>query len=210
MIGVDTVTPLRNQNSEYIYFRTDHHWTALGAYYAYAAVCEELGMEPADINDFTVSDRGEFKGTHTSKVARPQKLKADTLYAYLPPQEIQAYVEYKQGPKKVPLIKDIADDKIFSKYLTFLGGDFELMRLENPEIQDGSTCLILKDSYGNAFAPFVTQNYQTVYVMDYRSFHRSNLSKFVEKYDVDDIWFIPYMIATQSLDGRNMFERLCK
>ena len=210
VIGVDTVTPLRNHNSEYIYFRTDHHWTALGAYYAYAAVCEELGMEPADINDFTVSDRGEFKGTHTSKVARPQKLKADTLYAYLPPQEIQAYVEYKQGPKKVPLIKDIADDKIFSKYLTFLGGAFELLRLENPEIQDGSTCLILKDSYGNAFAPFVTQNYQTVYVMDYRSFHRSNLSKFVEKYEVDDIWLIPYMIATQSLDGRNMFERLCK
>ena len=209
VIGVDTVSALRAHNSEYIYFRTDHHWTALGAYYAYAAVCEALGMEAADLDDFTETDRGEFKGTHTSKVARPQKLKPDTLIAYIPPQEIMAYVEYKQGPRETPLIKTIADDKIFSKYLTFLGGDFELMRLENPEIQDGSTCLILKDSYGNAFAPFVTQNYQTVYVMDYRSFHRSNLSKFVEKYEVDDIWFIPYMIATQSLDGRNMLERLC-
>ncbi len=210
VITVDTVSALQAHNDEYIYFRTDHHWTALGAYYSYAAICEALGMEPADLNDFTVSDRGEFKGTHTSKVARPQKLKSDTLIAYIPPQDIQAYVEYKSGPRETPLIKTISDEKIFSKYLTFLGGDFELMRLENPEIQDDSTCLIVKDSYGNAFAPFVTQNYHTVYVMDYRSYHRGSLSAFVEKYGVDDIWFIPYMVATQSMDGNNMFERLCK
>lgn len=196
VIAVDTVSALQAHNSEYIYFRTDHHWTALGAYYAYAAICEELGMEPAELSDFTLSDRGDFKGTHSSKVARPQKLKIDNLIAYVPPQEIAASVVYEWGSKEVPLLKDIPDEKIFSKYLTFLGSDYELMALVNEEIQDDSTCLVVKDSYGNAFAPFVTQNYHTVYVMDYRSFHRGSLSKFVEEYNVDDVWFIPYMIAT--------------
>ena len=210
VIPVDTVSALQAHNSEYIYFRTDHHWTALGAYYAYAAVCETLGMEPAALDTFTESDRGEFKGTHTSKVARPQKLKSDTLIAYIPPQDIQAHAMYKSGPREIDMIKQIADDKLFSKYLTFLGGDYDLVRLVNEEIEDDSTCLIIKDSYGNAFAPFVTQNYHTVYVMDYRTYRRESLSEFVDKYEVDDVWFMPYMIATQSLDGRNMFERICK
>ena len=167
-------------------------------------------MTPADIEEFTPSDRGEFKGTHTSKVARPQKLKSDTLIAYIPSQDIQAHAMYKSGPREIDMIKQIADDKLFSKYLTFLGGDYDLIRLVNEEITDDSTCLIIKDSYGNAFAPFVTQNYHTVYVMDYRTYRRESLSEFVDKYQVDDVWFMPYMIATQSLDGRNMFERICK
>ena len=59
------------------------------------------------------------------------------------------------------------------------------------------------------FAPYFTQNYHTVYVMDYRKYTTCNVRKFAEKYDVDDVIFSPYMIATQSHGGNDLFEWLC-
>ena len=210
VIPVDTVSALLAHNDEYVYFRTDHHWTALGAYYSYEACCKALGLEPRPLEDFEEWDKGEFVGTHAAKVKYPNKLKHDTLIAYKPPQEIKALIHYETNTQEGKLLRDISDSKIYSKYLTFLGSDYRLMELTNEEITDDSTCLIIKDSYGNAFAPFVTQNYHTVYVMDYRKYGTMGISKFCEKYGVDDVWFIPYMIATQSHDGNNLFANLCK
>lgn len=209
VITVDTVSALLEHNDEYLFFRTDHHWTALGAYYAYEAVCEALGMEARPLDDFEAWDKGRFIGSHYGKVMYPLKLEADYLTAYIPPQEIQAYIHYDHGWEEGELLRDIPDEKIHSKYLTFLGSDYKLMKLVNEEITDDSTCLIVKDSYGNCFAPFVTQNYHTVYVMDYRK-NTMPLTQFCEKYEVDDVWFSPYLIATQSHDGNDMFARLCR
>ena len=210
VITVDTVSALLAHNDEYVYFRTDHHWTALGAYYSYEAVCNTLGIEPAPLSDFTEWDKGDFIGSHSGKVQYPKKLKTDTLIAYIPPQEIKTYIHYDHGVVEGKLLRDVSDAKIHSKYLTFLGTDYALMELVNEEIQDDSTCLIIKDSYGNCFAPFVTQNYHTVYVMDYRKYTRMGITKFCEKFGVDDVWFTPYMIATHSHDGNNLFSYLCK
>jgi len=210
VIGVDTVSALLAHNDEYVYFRTDHHWTALGAYYSYEACCKALGMEPVPLEDFEEWDKGEFIGSHYGKVKYPNKLKTDTLIAYKPPMEVKALIHYENNTQEGKLLRDISDAKVYSKYLTFLGSDYRLMELTNESIQDDSTCLIIKDSYGNAFAPFVTQNYHTVYVMDYRKYGTMSISKFCDKYDVDDVWFVPYMIATQSHDGNNLFGWLCK
>jgi len=210
VIPVDTVAALLEHNDEYLYFHTDHHWTALGAYYSYAACCETLGMEASPLEDWEEWDKGRFIGSHYGKVRYPLKLQDDTLIAYIPPQEIQTYIKYDHGWEEGKLLRNVSDKKIHSKYLTFLGSDYKLMKLVNEEIEDDSTCLIVKDSYGNCFAPFVTQNYHTVYVMDYRKYADMGLAKFCEKYEVDDVWFIPYMIATQSHDGNNIFARLCK
>lgn len=167
-------------------------------------------MEPAPLSDFTEWDKGDFIGSHSGKVQYPKKLKTDTLIAYIPPQEIKTYIHYDHGVEEGKLLRNVSDAKIHSKYLTFLGTDYALMELVNEEIEDDSTCLIIKDSYGNCFAPFVTQNYHKVYVMDYRKYGRMGITKFCDKYGVDDVWFTPYMIATQSHDGNNLFSYLCK
>ena len=210
VIGVDTVSALLEHNDEYVYFRTDHHWTALGAYYAYEATCKAIGKEPVPLADFEEWDKGEFIGSHYGKVKYPQKLKTDTLIAYKPPMEVKALIHYESNTQEGKLLRNISDAKVYSKYLTFLGSDYRLMELTNESIPDDSTCLIVKDSYGNALAPFVTQNYHTVYVMDYRKYGTMSISKFCEKHDVDDVWFAPYLIATQSHDGNNLFSWLCK
>lgn len=210
VVTVDTYSALVSHNDEYLYFRTDHHWTARGAYYAYAAICEALGKEPAALEDFEEWDQGEFLGSLYSKAPRKNKLKQDNLYAYVPQGDISTYILYEGNPNPVEteLIHDKTTGDKFNKYLAFLGTDYALMKIVNESITDDSTCLIIKDSFGNCFAPFMTQNYHTVYVMDYRKYHTLRIQQFVEEYDVDDVMFIPYLIATQSQDGAKHFERL--
>ena len=100
--------------------------------------------------------------------------------------------------------------RVYEKYLTFLGGDYTLQKIVNESLPEGSTCLIIKDSFGNCFAPFMTQNYHTVYVMDYRTYFTLTITEFVEQYDVDTVIVMPYLMATQSHAGVSIFERLCK
>ena len=210
VVTVDTVSALLEHNDEYLFFRTDHHWTALGAYYAYVAVCEALDMEAADLDDFEVLDQGAFQGSHYSKVKYSSKLREDTCIAYVPPGDITTLIHHDWGTEEGQLIHDKTKSKKRNKYLGFLGTDYALMELINDSLpEDAGTCLIVKDSYGNCFAPYFTQNYHTVYVMDYRKYTECNVRKFVEKYDVDDVFFSPYMIATQSHGGNDMFEWLC-
>lgn len=209
VVTVDTYSALVAHNSEYLYFRTDHHWTARGAYYSYAAICEALGMEAAPLESFEEWDQGEFLGSLYTKAPYKNKLKKDTVYAYIPQGDIRTYVLYDGYTDETELILDKTNDDIFNKYLAFLGYDYRLMQIVNDSIPDAGTCLVIKDSFGNCFAPFLTQNYHTVYVMDYRRYDQMSLQKFVSEYDVDDVIFIPYLIATQSVDGAKHFERLC-
>ena len=88
VVKVDTFSNIVRHNNEYIYFRTDHHWTALGAYYAYEALCLAAGMEPAPLDSFEAWDQGEFQGSLYGKVSRPNKLRKDNLTAYIPAGEI--------------------------------------------------------------------------------------------------------------------------
>ena len=75
----------------------------------------------------------------------------------------------------------------------------------NESIPDGPNCLVIKDSFGNCYVPFLTQNYHHVYAIDYRKYWRYPMSSFVDKYDIDDVIVAPYLIATQAMDGNDMF-----
>lgn len=210
VVTVDTYSALVAHNSEYIYFRTDHHWTALGAYYSYEAICEALGLSPAPLSAFEEVDNGEFRGSLCEKARYSYKLRSDTLYSYVPAGDIHLYNIYGSEKYEHDLLMDISDRSIYETYLTFLGGDFALQEIVNNSLPEGSVCLIIKDSYGNCFAPFMTQNFHTVYVMDYRSNYHLPVQEFIEEHAVDTVILIPYLMATQSLDAARMFESLCK
>ena len=211
VVTIDTFSALSAHNDEYIYFRTDHHWTALGAYYVYEELCKALDMEPASLDSFEVLDQGQFRGTLYGKARWPHKLKEDNLVAYIPQGDITMLIHYTFGqPTEMPLIQDRTNGEIYGKYMTFLCGDHPLTEITNDSIPDAPNCVIIKDSFGNCFAPFLTQNYHKVYVLDYRHYHYMGLMEFVETYDISDIIFLPYMMATQSPDGAWYFEDLCK
>lgn len=211
VVAVDTVSKLRQHNEEYIYFRTDHHWTALGAYYCYEAICEALGYAPAPLDSFEPWEQGEFKGSLYGKAPRPNKLKIDTVTAYIPQGDIKMMVyENTGGGRELPLLQDTTKRNINAKYLTFMWNDNPLSVVTNASIPDAPKCIVVKDSYGNCFVPFLTQTYSEVYAIDYRKYNRYSIYQLIEKYDIDDVIFLPYMTATQSGMGNDFFEGLCK
>ena len=195
---METVDLLRQHNSEYIFFRTDHHWTALGAYYVYEAICEQLDLEVAQLDSFELWDQGTFRGSLYYKAPKTKALKDDVVYAYNPPGDLNTRI-YRDGPNgfEWTVLTDMSKSNVNSKYMTFLSGDPPLVRIINNDLPDAGNVLIIKDSFGNCMAPFFTQNYHTVYVVDYR-YYSKNLSTLISSFEIDDVIFLPNLSAIQT------------
>ncbi len=208
---VDVLSNLRRHNDEYIYFRTDHHWTALGAYYAYESICETLGLTPAALSDFEEWDQGEFLGTFYWSCNQSSRLDADTVYAYDPPGDLETMItEADNYSFPWTVLTDVSHASSSAKYMVFLAGDHPLTTIVNNDIQDDSSCVVVKGSFGNPLVPYLTQNYHTVYAIDYRSYFHMNLSQFVEYYGVDQVIFLTTAGMVQSDGANNLLAGLCK
>jgi len=208
VIKVDTVSRLVEHNNEYIYFRTDHHWTALGAYYAYTALCEAAGYEAPPLEDFELWNQGTFSGSLYGKVRWPRKLNIDTLDCYVPQGNITMYAHFHDlvVGTEWPMIADRTMQSENSRYSAFLASDCKLVHIVNEDIPDAPRCLVVKDSYGNCYVPYLSQNYSHVYAIDYRKFWDLGMEDFCKKYDIDDVIVMPYLIATQATDGNSFFK----
>ena len=195
---VDTVSLLRQHNDEYIYFRTDHHWTALGAYYVYEAICEQLDLEAAALEDFELWDQGRFIGSLYYKAPKTKALKEDTVYAYNPVGDMTTRI-YKQSGSSFEhtVLTDMSKSNANSKYMTFLAGDHPLVRIVNNDLPDAGNVLVIKDSFGNAMAPFFTMNYHKVYIVDYR-YYSESMSTLIKSFEIDDVIFLPNISEIQT------------
>ncbi len=195
---------LYNRRNEYLYFRTDHHWTGLGAYYAYESLMTTAGRMPAPLSSFIARQFDGFLGSfYTSSGKKPQLAATpDSVIAYEPPSGNICTVYKQNGTVKTdaPIIMDGNALGQGSKYLSFIGGDNPLTVLENPNIEGGN-CIVIKESFGNALVPLLTQNYRTVYVVDYRYFNIRDprrLSQLVADTGSADVIFINNISATRS------------
>ncbi len=210
IVKVDTVTPLIAHNSEYIYFRTDHHWTALGAYYFYEATMQALDLEYVDINDLEVWPQGDFKGSQVGRAAKPWALKVDYVDAYIPIGDIVNTVYSGNGSGRGsdwPILTDCTERELNAKYMVF-GTDYAMTHAENRSIPDAPNVLLVKDSFGNCVVPFMTQTFNNVYAIDYRKFRANTISLMIDQYDIDYIIVMPNITATQAQDGPTMVSRV--
>ena len=212
VLKVDVFSNLLAHNDEYLFFRTDHHWTALGGYYAYDALCKALGYTTEPLENFTEWDQGRFTGSLYGKVSHPTKLRADNLVAYVPKADILMTVyegNHYKGQEK-PVIADFTEMLPRSKYSAFLSGQSVLTVLENRDMEEGPSCIVVKDSFGNCYVPYLTAHYKTIYAVDYRIYREKTLEKLAEAHGVTDIIFAPYLIATQARDGNDFFKMICR
>lgn len=203
IVKVDTVAALQAHNDEYLFFRTDHHWTPLGAYYAYRALCESIGLTPVELTDMEEWNLGEFRGSLTGQVSRPNDLRSDELIAYRPKGEITRWSVDRNGWKtELPLFTYWEGMDIRSKYAVF-GADAAtpVVQVQNDGLEDGPTCVILKDSFANCFIPFLAQNFRTIYALDYRYFPGPSLMWQLEALDPDYIISMPYITAIEDSRG---------
>ena len=209
VVAVDTVNALIAHNDEYIYFRTDHHWTALGAYYSYRAICESVGLEPVDIDSLEPWDQGTFRGSLYGRVQQPNKLRADTVTAYIPKGDIRFETYNTDGyPSQRTILTDASNRTEYEKYLVF-GTDYPMTHAENRSLPDAPNCIVVKDSFGNCFVPFLTQSFHHVYAIDYRKYYNEPIDKLIEKYNIDCVIIMPYITAIQDSQGPEMFRRVC-
>ena len=208
IVKVDTVSALLAHNEEYLFFRTDHHWTALGAYYSYRATCEALGMTPVELSDMEEWNLGEFRGSLTGRVSRPNKLRSDELIAYRPAGELTRWVIQPNGWKyERPFFNYWEGMDILSKYAVF-GGDDPMVMVCNASLEDAPTCVILRDSFANCFVPFLTQNFGTIYTFDYRTYSGTPVIQQLEELKPDYIILMPYITAIEDLMGPEYFSRV--
>ena len=202
---VDAHTVLMAHRDEYIYFRTDHHWTATGAYYAYEAYCAAAGITPTPLSSYEKLSFGGFLGTLYSKTGRPAALEnhPDVVEAYVP-KGTNAMVTHQADGTTVDWysIVNKKTDQWYqaaaSKYNCFIAGDHPLIEIHNENIsagRKGTSVVLVKESFGNAFAPFLVDSYEYVYIIDYR-YYGGTLADFVTEKGVDDVIFLNNIVAT--------------
>lgn len=211
VVKVDAYQTLVDHNDEYIYFRTDHHWTALGAYYVYLDICKALEMEPAPLESFELWDQGTFEGSLYWSCYQSSALELDNVYAYNPPGNLRTWITGSDGGTfEWTVLTDMQYSDESSKYMTFIAGDNPLVEIVNYDMpEDGPVCVLVKDSFGNPLAPFLTQNYRTVYVVDFRKYFDMDLRSFAEVYDVDHIIFGHMLGMSQTEGASGLFNYLC-
>ena len=197
---------LMHRRNEYLYFRTDHHWNGIGAYYAYEAFCETKGIKPYTMAQREEVQFGDFLGTLYINSGKPDTLlPTDTVYAYKPYSKTASMVFYdsKGNEVKWSIISDVTNYQQSNKYSTFAGADNSLSIFTNPEVTDGSVCIVVKESYGNALLPYLVDHYSTIYEIDYR-YWTGDLATYAQKVGADDLIFANniMMINTGILVGK--------
>lgn len=190
---VDVRDTLMDHNEEYIYYKTDHHWTSAGACLAYEVWSEHTGGEAEkkdELAENVVSDK--FRGSLYSKI-----LDADSAY-----DEIWTYGLQKDdafGSKDCTVMIDekqqldsIYDDEKLQekdKYAYFLGGNYGQVHIQNQKAASkakGKNILIIKDSFANSFVPFVTQDYENIYMVDLR-YYNGDMKAYLQEHEITDV-----------------------
>ena len=195
---VDFSGTLPEHKDEYIYYRTDHHWTVTGAYYAYVAFCKEAGFTPTPYDSFEWNRKEPFYGTLYSQT-QDSTLRENPDYVDYPTISTphQAYM-YKRGEPFTPYASTIMADYAsgVNMYSVFLHGDQPLTEIQT-ENKNGRKAVVVKESFGNAFSPFLVAHYETVYIVDQRYFEL-NLPDFIKQNGVTDLIFINNVFAANT------------
>ena len=196
---VDLYTQLRMHRDEYVYFRTDHHWTALGAYYAYEKFCETAGYKPITLDKYKKVSYGDFLGSFYGDTNNSAMRKnPDELIAYLPPYKSSLTFTNPEGKSfNWDLVHDVSNYPISQKYNSFAGSDNPFTVIENLSKEKGKTCLVIKDSFGNAMIPFLVGKYKKVYVIDYL-YYKIGIIAFAKQNKINDVLFINNASAVRS------------
>lgn len=188
VIKVRTYERLAERKAEYIYFNTDHHWTGLGAYYAYQAFADAARLSAVPLASFTKGSIQNFLGTLYHRTLSPALRKTgDTVEYYKVP--FSTKVKYFQNGRSegTPGVLYAEFARGGAAYGVFLGGDYPLTQITS-SVGNGKKILVIKDSYGNAFVPYLASHYEEVFVVDYR-YYNASIRTLMKKHGIEEILF---------------------
>lgn len=197
---------------QYIYYRTDHHWTGLGAYYAYRAFCESAGWSPVPLANM---EHYTLEGTYLGSLYRATKeavLKnnPDTTEGWRPVVDSYKATAWDKAEMTSSYQIRLNDERIkgSNSYLHYSGGDRALLKIETSH-SSGRKILIVKDSFGNAYVPYLANHYDEIYVVDPRYYVRS-LKNLVSENGITDVLILNYMFGTSNATWLKGFDQIAK
>lgn len=199
---VDLFPVLTEHNTEYIYYRNDHHWTTLGAYYAYNELAESLGKDAAYYDWKNAKETDGFFGTNYAKSryfkAEPDKIMNFPSDTTISIKRVSGDAEFEEE-KQTPLINE---DKLagYDKYSAFLDGNNAYSVISG---NGTGRILIVKDSFANCLVPFMADDFEQIGIVDYRNYSYG-LRKLAEKEHYDNI-LIVYSYAALETDSRVVY-----
>jgi hypothetical protein len=192
------IDEIRKHRTEYIYFNTDHHWTSLGAYYAYRAFCQEAVVIPVSLDTVPSKVKPSFLGS-LYRLTRDPSLKdnPDSVRYYLFRDSVNFYVGSSNS------LSYWAKSKMYGEgasgansYSVFLQGDLPIVKMETQH-KNGRKIAVVKESYGNAFAPFLVNNYEKVIVVDQR-YYTGDFIKMLKAEGINELLFINNIFAAHT------------
>lgn len=184
---VDVTDILLNNKDKYLFFKTDHHMTSLGAYLAYTRFCLVANLEAEDLNNFKqeIVSR-DFLGTFDSKAQVPNQEK-DKIEIYVNQKNLDIKsAEYDNETTKSIFNKEYLNKK--DKYSFFLNGNNAKVVVKT-NVENGKKLLVIKDSYAHIMAQFLCQNFEEIHFIDPR-YYRASLIDYATQNNITDILFL--------------------
>lgn len=183
---------------QYLYYRTDHHWTTKGAYIAYVEFCKTAGIEPKNEEEFNIQlVANDFYGSLTSKIGQ-RSGEGDNINVYIPKENSEIAVNYVSEQRRSSSLYNSASLDEKDKYQVFTSGNhshINIKSLGDPK----KKLLLIKDSYANSFLPFLTAHYGEIDVIDLR-YYMDDVNKLMEEKGITDVLFL-YNVNTFNSDN---------
>ena len=196
----DLYTPLWEHRNEDIFYRTDHHWTSLGAYYGYTGLADALGFEPVPLDTYTKTVRStDFYGTVFSS-SGVRWVSPDTITTYVPDTGITVTEHTYEGATPVEKERSLYVESFLDvkdKYSMFLGGQQALGVVKTPNT-DKPKLLIIRDSYTDSLVPFLTPHFSEIHLIDLR-YYRLSIQEYIQQNEIDQA-LVLYSIPNISTD----------
>ena len=188
-----------------VFYRTDHHWTTMGAYQGYLALARAMGVLEGSGDAPSYELRSDaFYGTTWSS-AGAGWVPPDSIYASIPEGGTKGRVTVTGYPKGLPVESTMYHEEKLSakdKYAYFLGGNQPLCVIKDPDAAGGKL-LVIRDSYSDCLAPFLAESFQEVHLFDPR-YSNMSLKGYVSDNDIDQV-LVLYSVSNFTTD-RNLFK----
>lgn len=188
---VNLLTPLKEKADagEYVYYHTDHHWTSLGAYYAYSSIIEEMGGTPQDITAFTRETASDaFYGT-TWSTAGVSWISADTMEYFRYDGDTDYTLEIVDNGKTMDGFYDRSYLEVKDKYSSFISGNNAHVRITKNTGDQRETLLVVKDSYAHSVMPFLAYHYD-LEIIDLRYYKQEAVINLLKDGTADRVLFL--------------------
>jgi hypothetical protein len=200
----DVMAEMNAHRNEKLFFGTDHHWTAHGAYHAYVAFCKSAGLVPVDRSEMTYEKRGVFLGSLYDLTRDPSVQEhPDTLELFKPKVTTESIRFGENGfddGKKCALFSGAGG------YTCFISGDYPLEKITT-SIKNGRKACVIKNSMGNAFVVYLVSHFEEIYVVDFR-YSKHNLMTLINDNKVTDLIFGMGMYGAMSKGTIGMMRNL--